>query len=313
MAMITQKSIIMAKRDRKHIEQTGADGMSWKRYPVSPRDKKKNTEFDDTPAQRAMQEEMEVESMLAKDKEHREGFTKQMVQYYKDVRVCGTCFKVYTTFDWAREILGKSDAHGAGEEREAKGESSRRGGSSPGKGLGLHKLDSASSVGGSSTASVSGGVRESKSPGRSRSPNRGRKGKGGGKQGLNSTVPGGNMEPPGAFGEKREFSKTAPMRRDQSQSVSPERKGGSPSPNRKNKGPNNDDKGNKGKNDKRTWKDYKERPGAKNHGEFADLDDYLRVGSDTLAQRKIKEKEAFMRKRVQQLHQNEGSDQVSLV
>ena len=53
-------------------------------------------------------------------------------------------------------------------------------------------------------------------------------------------------------------------------------------------------------------KEYKEA--TKDHGQFADLDDYLRQGADKLAVRKTKEKEKFMRKRLQQLAQADGSD-----
>ena len=37
------------------------------------------------------------------------------------MRVCGTRFKVYTTLDWARQVLGVDDAHGAGQEMKDQG------------------------------------------------------------------------------------------------------------------------------------------------------------------------------------------------
>ena len=43
-----------------------------------------------------------------------------MAEYYKEVKVCGVCFKAYTTFDWARKLLGLDDAHGAGADKMSK-------------------------------------------------------------------------------------------------------------------------------------------------------------------------------------------------
>lgn len=51
--------------------------------------------------------------MLTKDKDHVESFSKQMASFYDQVRVCGVCFGVYSLLDWARNALGKSDAHTA--------------------------------------------------------------------------------------------------------------------------------------------------------------------------------------------------------
>lgn len=44
LAMITQKSIHLAKKERRGIEESGADSTSWQHYPDSPRAKKSNGE-----------------------------------------------------------------------------------------------------------------------------------------------------------------------------------------------------------------------------------------------------------------------------
>ena len=35
-----------------------------------------------------------------------------MARYYEHVRVCPTCFQIYTTLDWARGVLGVADTYG---------------------------------------------------------------------------------------------------------------------------------------------------------------------------------------------------------
>jgi len=278
LAVITQKSIIQAHADRRGLDASGEDGMSWKRYPVSPRSAMRNNEQDNSAAGKAMAAETKKQEMLSKDKDHREDFTKHMVQYYKDVRVCGICFKVYTTFDWAREILGTNDAHGAGLEK--KENAGKNGQSSSDKFSPTKKRMSTDHSVGTSTSGQSEDVR----------------GRGKDKKDLHGTAPVGREGSPTG---KAEMSQTMPAVR--SKSPGKGRKAQSQSPDKSMGGEL------KNKDDKRTWKDYQERGGSKDHKEFADLDDYLRVGASTLAARKIKEKEAFMRKRVQQLSRNAGS------
>ncbi len=79
---------------------------------------------------------------------------------------------------------------------------------------------------------------------------------------------------------------------------------------RKKKGKMENDK------DKRTWKDYEIKEDKNNKSymnkksdrtQFADLDDYLRAGADTLAARKARDREVFVQKRMQQLRDQEAS------
>lgn len=58
-----------------------------------------------------------VENTLERDREQREAFTKSMSTYYDQARVCGVCYGLYTCMDWARDLLGRGDAYGAGVER----------------------------------------------------------------------------------------------------------------------------------------------------------------------------------------------------
>ena len=285
LAVISNKSIVLAQKERRSLEASGEDGMSWNRYPLSPRSKLKSS-AEQSAVAKAMAEEIAIQERLAKDKEHRDEFTKQMVQIYKDVRVCGVCFKVYTTLDWAREILGTSDLHGAGLEKK---ESLKNGTIAPSSPSKTRRSDSRGGSVGMAEENKSMGSTETESTrGRSKS-----------KKDLHGTAPVGNSAQESAEESKISMSKTLPTARPSPGKGSPKRQG-SPSP-----------EGRKQKNrqdDKRTWKDYESRGGAKDHKEFADLDDYLRAGAGTLAERKMREKEAFMRKRVQQLTRNQGSE-----
>ena len=64
---------------------------------------------------------------MQKDKVHREQFTKQMASYYDQVRVCGSCYQIYLLLDWARNILGTGDAHGAGLEHQQQAQQTQGG------------------------------------------------------------------------------------------------------------------------------------------------------------------------------------------
>jgi CheY-like chemotaxis protein len=281
LATITQRSIIYAKNERRGMEESGEGGQTWKTYPNSPRDKNV-TGVPSTAAATAiknasLEEDMMHEAMLAKDRDHREEFTKQMVDYYKEVKVCGVCFKAYTTFDWARKLLGLDDAHGAGQERGARKKTPKKSLNEDSVSLAAsdedsivdRKRDKLGSLLGGGVGEEKGGSpsRTQQQQGRGRSPSRG-----------------GSSPSPGRKGSKSRERDGA---------------GGASTPGDKNK-------------DKRTWKDYLDREDQgkteKNHEQFADLDDYLRKGADKLATRKAKEKEAYMRKRVQQLAQADGSD-----
>lgn len=55
-----------------------------------------------------------AKSVLEHDREQRDAFTKGMHSYYEQVRVCGVCYGIYTCLDWARDIFGLGDAYGAG-------------------------------------------------------------------------------------------------------------------------------------------------------------------------------------------------------
>ena len=53
------------------------------------------------------QESLDQDRSLARESAQREQFTKQMARYYEQVPVCGLCHQIYTTLDWARDILAQ--------------------------------------------------------------------------------------------------------------------------------------------------------------------------------------------------------------
>jgi pimeloyl-ACP methyl ester carboxylesterase/CheY-like chemotaxis protein len=116
LAAIGMKSIVKAREERRGIQSTSA--LPWEAYPVSPRS---NNNYDnfvrsmdsiDGSSISTVGAKDEVNEQLAQDKVHREQFTKGMITYYEQVRVCGICYNVYCILDWARGVLGKSGAHG---------------------------------------------------------------------------------------------------------------------------------------------------------------------------------------------------------
>ena len=263
LAVISMKSIIHARRERRLIDESGVDGDTWNTYPESPRGN--NSLGLRQSGNSELKAEIEHNALLAKDKEHREGFTKNMAHYYQDARVCGVCYNIYKLLDWARDLCGTGDAHGAGlEAQKLLGSSS----SSKGKG----GMESSSlSVGGSTHAS------SVSSP----SPPRGR----GKERSENKVMNPDALNQPSVSANDRGQSSV-------SRSLSPSP---SSSPDGRSK------KGKKG-HKSRTWKDYqKTATGAKDSSQFADLDQYLRSGADELAKRKSKEREAFVKKRLEKL------------
>lgn len=134
LAAINMKSIILAKQERRDLhDDTDTQSTTWE-FPLTPRQKTpglkeilENVDRDQYPSNensfmsstpRLQQQEQEpsdnassLDDMLTKDREHRYNFTKGMAVYYDQVRVCGVCYNMYQVFDWARNVLGKSDTH----------------------------------------------------------------------------------------------------------------------------------------------------------------------------------------------------------
>eukprot|EP01032_Pedospumella_encystans_P014447 gene14447-16588_t len=117
LAVLTMRSIILARQERRGID-AGDTSQPWNNYPDSPRGKIKFR--PDPPAISKLQggdnspTKSKSEQLLEHDKEQRENFTKSMSTYYDQVRVCGVCYGLYTCMDWARDLLGRGDAYGAG-------------------------------------------------------------------------------------------------------------------------------------------------------------------------------------------------------
>jgi CheY-like chemotaxis protein len=136
LAIMTMRSIVLARQERRGLiapDINNLNNQPWNKYPESPRNKinfpsssllssssssisannnnvidGNNHGIDDSKEQKI------IEDILKQDKDQRESFTKSMSTYYDQIRVCGVCFSIYTCLDWARDILGKGDAYGAG-------------------------------------------------------------------------------------------------------------------------------------------------------------------------------------------------------
>lgn len=127
LAVISMRSILQANQERRGLSD-GPEAPSWDKYPDSPRllsASKEKADFESigSTISSETREQKRQESILAYDKQQREHFTKSMSNYYEQVRVCGTCYGVYTCLDWARDILGTGDAYGAGLQGKGAGHS----------------------------------------------------------------------------------------------------------------------------------------------------------------------------------------------
>ena len=118
LAVLTMRSILLARQERRGIEG-GNTSQPWNVYPNSPRAKIKFR--PDASAISHLeggaekpQELKAAEEVMERDKEQRDAFTKSMSHYYDQTRVCGVCYGIYTCLDWARDLLGRGDAYGAG-------------------------------------------------------------------------------------------------------------------------------------------------------------------------------------------------------
>jgi pimeloyl-ACP methyl ester carboxylesterase/CheY-like chemotaxis protein len=247
LAVINQKNIMLAREERRGLDDVADLSKSWDVYPVSPRKfgVVKGKVEENTEMSEESKKEFDVRNNLSKDKAHREDFTKSMINYYEQVRICGMCHNVYAMLDWARVQLGKGDAHGAWKEK-----TNEDGTENPVESTQQVKL---LKTGGRKAALLkSSSVNE-----------------------LNKPHSRGNVT--------NNMAQTLPT-----------------SPNAKSK--RNHDKS------KKTWKSYNEaaeKAASKStridSNKFADLDDYLRGAGDTMAARKERQKEEFVRKRMSQL------------
>ena len=304
-ATITMRSVILAAREARDVAHAKADDEEWKKYPLTPRSKHDlsitlrhiEQQFNDDEEaslatavkERKEQEEAHLK-MLAQTKIQRETFTKGQATYYEQVRVCGTCFKVYTLLDWSRNLLGYDDAYGAG--KQGKGASGRGAVAGPNRVRMLaeqqdkdHKLSAVSDDWSSSVDSRSRPELGSPSASRGRS------------RGGSSSRPSRSRQSrdsPGkkGFGAKSKSPTRSPVR---SSSMSPSRSA-SQSPERRRKDRDTvvaarDQK-------KQTWKDYaydkKGQPKKDmrqiGDAEFRDVDAYMRGGAYELSKRKKGEK-----------------------
>jgi pimeloyl-ACP methyl ester carboxylesterase/CheY-like chemotaxis protein len=117
LAAIGMKSIAKARHERRGIQSSTS--LPWENYPVSPRSTnnynnfvKSLDSFDGSSMSSLANDDTNLNEQLSQDKEHRDQFTKGMITYYEQVRVCGVCYNVYCILDWARDVLGNSGAHG---------------------------------------------------------------------------------------------------------------------------------------------------------------------------------------------------------
>eukprot|EP01034_Spumella_vulgaris_P023983 gene23983-30270_t len=116
---IAMKSVILARQERRGLLAVVDSQQVLSAYPVSPRSKigignESRSAGSDKDASSSVEAQQKLEGVLAKDKIQREQFTKSMATYYEQVRVCETCAGIYSCLDWARDILGQGDAYGAG-------------------------------------------------------------------------------------------------------------------------------------------------------------------------------------------------------
>lgn len=123
LAVMTMRSVILARQERRGMALSSSSNQPWMTYPESPRGKIKfhpdptaadHLKGGNPAADNEAKDQKAVEELLEKDKEQRESFTKSMSTYYDQIRVCGNCYGVYQCLDWARDVLGQGDAYGAG-------------------------------------------------------------------------------------------------------------------------------------------------------------------------------------------------------
>ena len=241
------------------------------------------------------------DDILHKDKLHRASFTKGMASYYDQVRVCGNCSMIYMLLDWARDILGTGDAHGAGLERLKEEQKS----GIPKKQKRVRKSQSAATLHAPpgvdvepsvdvSLLSMTDGasVAKERSTTGSRGSRRSRssaKGTEDQPSVLRTSAPSSpisnsvvHLDPLGSAGTKNS-SKRSRMSREK------------PDPAHK-----------------ATWKNYSEKPATEgktpkfNTTQFSDLDEYLREGSKALTTKKKKEKDSFIRGQIRKMKSEAG-------
>ena len=120
-AMISMKSILLAREEHRGLSSEDPSKEIWNHYPITPRQIQKDMQSESRSensygSKEVTQKQLALEATLANDKEHIESFTKRVATYYEDVRVCGCCYNIYSMLDWGRELLGKTDSHGAWKE-----------------------------------------------------------------------------------------------------------------------------------------------------------------------------------------------------
>jgi pimeloyl-ACP methyl ester carboxylesterase/CheY-like chemotaxis protein/uncharacterized membrane protein YgcG len=265
LAVIAFKSIVQARKENRLVSESGVDTNSWNTYPESPRGSLGSLGFGE-PENKELRAEQDKQALLARDKDQRDQFTKSMADYYKEVRVCGVCYNIYKLLDWARDTVGAGDAYGAGLE----GKGAAFPGSNTFSSRAAGNASSNASLDGT-TASLGSSVDASHPPSRGRSAGRDRS------RVMNPDA----LSQPSvtSLSPTSNSPSTSPMGRGRKKKTTEELK-----------------------KNKRTWKDYQQTAkGAKDSAQFADLDQYLRSGADELAKRKSKEKETYIKKRLEQL------------
>lgn len=226
-----------------------------------------------------------------RDKLHREAFTKGMATYYDQVRVCGNCNMIYMLLDWARDILGTGDAHGAGLERLQNDQSNSGAGKKKPKRVrkvqseaDLYEpdlLDTEPSLDVSLLSSTDGySADKHRQAGRSKSITVGRSASGPPSPIQSRT----HLEPISTNSSNPSKGKRNQLSREK------------PDPAHKT-----------------TWKDYVDKPTTEgkapkfNTTQFSDLDEYLREGSKALTTKKKKEKDASIRSKMRDMKREASS------
>jgi CheY-like chemotaxis protein/pimeloyl-ACP methyl ester carboxylesterase len=210
--------------------------------------------------------------MLEADKLHRDSFTKSMATYYEQVRVCPMCHKIYMVLDWAREVLDQQHTLPPAQDSN--------------KSTALSRTQSRTAAAPS--------VRSSKSEPHLRAT------KGTKAHSVTSAL------------------SAEPSLKDLANPTGAESSLGSLPPGEKTLRSESRDRGGGsggGGAGKSSWKNYRQkgiRDETFEKEKFADLDDYLRGGTEVLAERKKKEKDALVRKRINQL-QRESLEESALL
>ena len=285
---IMMKSLVLARRERRGVFASNVNRDAWKHFPITPRSEKtlrdhlnelraNGTLSYDDDSELSMElktigsrnkrgkEENEL-GCLVENKNYVDSFTKTLPQYYEQVCVCDRCYHIYHLLDWAREAL---------KQQVESSSVSRSGMASAGKGKrrsGRNKMSA--SVDDNSKLTMPGpenpeGIPKAKSFKSESVKHDDKSGKGSRRRGRDKSKASSLLMTPDT-----DTVNTEDLARGRV-----------------------------------TWKDYDTGPIAKEASDegkdnkFADLDDYLRSGAQSLASKKAREKEHVMRERLSKLQQ----------